>query len=638
MQRRSIVVRVAIQLQRIIPLALLASFGSISHSSEGSNTPPLLETAQTLQCAANHNSANDILKQLKASTIPDLQVPNEWIGTDHNPGIHAATFDIIIDVILGNIARFPQTTQLAESILLGWNYCAVHHSGKYFDLSVNDGQLTRTQANEDAPLQWSGFKQLGVSRNDHQRYIPKAFSNTQRTMRQQLVYNWWKIQRSQCLPHPGNGDLYYQKTLFGPSKISSKLEQKSADYPYTWPQECALQHTLEEHQIQSTESTQKKVKQIQKDGKSLPQDLNHKPVQLKSDTALPAVAQREAARAKITEQARAHIHRQTLEKQTIELEAAQMQLAEREYELAQQINNPTPATTTEPADARNESKNYTLKEPMAEPAKQVTFTTRRKPSTTYLKNLIEAEPAMAAAIDPTKQTSGENLQSTPPLSTSTAFPSGSVPPFVNQQSGFKDRKYHGISGSFALSNNQINSGNDGWSVTANFGYKPIRSNYFFARGGLTLNTNESEPTYYWGLGYNDWHTGTWAFELNHWGPLEPGDGLQLKNAVASLSYKFDSLLLKKNGLSSSFSVSGGANNAPTATLAGSWTPKANWFVRTLVTQPLEGGPTTWAYGFGYSDWREKTWALEYNNWGTNEVFDLNFRENALVTLSWKWGF
>ena len=191
-----------------------------------------------------------------------------------------------------------------------------------------------------------------------------------------------------------------------------------------------------------------------------------------------------------------------------------------------------------------------------------------------------------------------------------------------------------MSGSFALSNRRFEP--DDWSFTANISYKPIVDNYYFARTGFTWVDGEEPLSYYWGVGYNDWHPGTWAFELNNWGPLTPGDGLEIEKAIASISYKFDSPLLKKYNISTSATLSGGKHSNSALTFASSWTPKPNWFFRNLITQSLEGGPATWAYGFGYNNWRAQTWSLEYNNWGPNTLSSPNFRDNALVTLSWKW--
>lgn len=528
---------------------------------------------EALNCASDEEQALTALTTLKSNSSPEFNVPNEWIGTSKKPQLHAATFNFTIDTILGSIEKFPALTSQAESILLGWNYCSVYHNEKYFDLKLEKGQLQRTIANYSTIDNWNGFEQLGISKNGHDRYIPIAFTNTDRSMRQQLVYNWWEIQRKQCLPHPGTGELFYKKTLYGPSKISVKRHSINSIYPYKLNSGC---------------STAMPVKQA------------HTP---------PPAHQQHLIRTAIKHQIREwHFHHLSL----------------------QTLADSDPVTP-----GNDTNKPSKIVHTRAHVPKQKNIATKTNRPTTPQVFLHE-EPLLASAIDTTLGHNGENHQSTAPQSASGSFSNGSVPAFSKQPLSHSDRKYHEFSGSFAVNNKGLE---DAWSFTANLGYKPIRSSYYFARTGFTWSEDDLDsPSYYWGIGYEDWHTGTWGFELNNWGPLKPGDGLGLDKAIASVNYKFASTLLSDKNLSSSISLSSGNGARPAATLAGSWSPKPNWFVRTLFTQPLMGGATTWTYGFGYNDWNLKTWALEYNNWGRNHALDPNFKKNGLVTLSWKWGF
>ena len=212
-----------------------------------------------------------------------------------------------------------------------------------------------------------------------------------------------------------------------------------------------------------------------------------------------------------------------------------------------------------------------------------------------------------------------------------------IPPFHADSGSKSKRKYHGWSGSVSLNNRIIDVAEpENWSITTSFAYKPIRSSYYFARTGITWRDSDDPITYYWGLGYNDWHKDTWSFEINHWGPLKPGDGLDIDNAIGTVAYKFKSDFLAKNKLSSSLALSKSSGNEAAFTGMLAWAPKENWFVRTLITQSVDGGKPTWAYGFGYNNWRKNTFSLEYNNWGLNELPEDNFKENGLVTLGWKW--
>lgn len=196
---------------------------------------------------------------------------------------------------------------------------------------------------------------------------------------------------------------------------------------------------------------------------------------------------------------------------------------------------------------------------------------------------------------------------------------------------------HGFSGSFTLNNTELEFGDtDHYSLTSQLAYKPLKQSYFFARSSLTLNNSDEPLSYTWGVGYDDWHPGTWGFELNNWNPLKPGDGLDIDNAIASVSHKFGWKKLAKNNLASSLALNKSVNSDFAMTWLISWAPVDNWFVRTLLTQSLEGEGLSWAYGFGYNNWRKNTLAIEYNNWGFNKAFDTNFKNNAIVSMSYKW--
>lgn len=521
-------------------------------------------------------------------------MPDEWVGTRRTPVLHAATFDIVVHSVLQSIEKYPALTSVAESILLNWNYCSVYHDGKYFDIEVNKGRLSQKMASYDAPRQWQGLTKLGVSATGVNRYIPNAFRNTEKSLRQQVVYNWWEIQHNQCLPHPGTGKLFYKKTTFGPSKITPTKVRQNKVYPYAWNTDCSAHNTEEVKTPIGEEVVSEPNTQTNKSAPPLTLAAALPPKPTAAKKPLPEVADKKPA--------------------------APLQppipLAKKNIP---EGNHPT---------TRKDKPTVTSIKPPKTPIPLPPI-----PQVSY-----SVEPQLSAAL-PGDGSGGKNLQSTSPQSTGSSFSTGSLPPFIEKKSAFKDRKYHGFSGSFALNSKRLETAQGALSFNAGIGYKPIRSSYYFVRSGFSWTDTEVDPvTYYWGLGYNDWHTDTWAFEINNWGPLKPGDGLSLETAVASISYKFESSFLNDKNLASSFSVSGGKNTDPTATLAASWTPAPNWFIRTLVTQSLEGGDPTWAYGFGYNNWRANTFAIEYNNWGPNRAFYLNFKRYALLSLSWKWSF
>ncbi|MCH9673955.1 MAG: hypothetical protein K0U93_21135 [Gammaproteobacteria bacterium] len=197
-------------------------------------------------------------------------------------------------------------------------------------------------------------------------------------------------------------------------------------------------------------------------------------------------------------------------------------------------------------------------------------------------------------------------------------------------------KDYGFSGAFTLSNAGLDG--QGFGFTTSVSYKPIRDSYWFVRSALKLSQGDKPFTYSWGIGYDDWHPGTWAFQLNHWGPLEPGDGLDLRNAVASITHKLKWDFLSEHRLSSSITLSKKLSGAPALTWGASWNPVSKWFVRAAVTKPINGDEMSWSYGFGYANYAASSWSLEYNNWGYNRAFEPNFKDNANVSLTYRWRF
>lgn len=194
----------------------------------------------------------------------------------------------------------------------------------------------------------------------------------------------------------------------------------------------------------------------------------------------------------------------------------------------------------------------------------------------------------------------------------------------------------GFSGSISLNNRSFTVKNTSINFAAS--YKPVKDSYWFIRSGLNISQESKPLTYTWGLGYDDWHAGTWAVQLNHWGPLKPGDGLDFKNAVADVSYKFNKPWLDHYDLSSSISLSKPISKKPTLSWGWSWSPYSHWFIRSTLMKPLGENGLNWSYGFGYTRYANKSLSLEYNNWGPNELPDHNFKKNGLVSLIYRWSF
>ena len=194
----------------------------------------------------------------------------------------------------------------------------------------------------------------------------------------------------------------------------------------------------------------------------------------------------------------------------------------------------------------------------------------------------------------------------------------------------------GFSGSISVENRSFRI--EDTSLKFNVGYKPIIDSYWFVRTGLNIS-QESQPfTYSWGIGYDDWHPGTWGIQLNHWGPLSPGDGFDIENAVAEISYKLKGHWLTKNNLASTVALSSPVSGDPSLSWGWSWNPYSHWFIRSTLIKPIGTGDINWSYGFGYTRYNANSLSIEYNNWGVNDFPDHNFRENGQLSLIYRWAF
>ena len=200
------------------------------------------------------------------------------------------------------------------------------------------------------------------------------------------------------------------------------------------------------------------------------------------------------------------------------------------------------------------------------------------------------------------------------------------------------KKQIGLAGNVYLKHS-LKSGDK--AIGGSINRKLIKDSYWFARVGWNYTLEESDDpfSYSWGIGYSDWHSGTFSAQLNNWGPIKPEEGLALEKAVASFGYSVKSEFLKKNKLSLSGAINVPIEGTSSAAANLRWSPVKNWYVNTSVSQPLEGdGPPKWTYGFGYSDWRPNKINLQYSNYGPNEIPYHNYNENGTWSLSYNWKF
>lgn len=220
------------------------------------------------------------------------------------------------------------------------------------------------------------------------------------------------------------------------------------------------------------------------------------------------------------------------------------------------------------------------------------------------------------------------LPAQPPASASNFVPTPRPPP---DSLGFGGNFFYNwpVTGDASIGGSISWRYKEKWFVRAGVGYK-----YQVAQDAFS---------YSWGVGYDDWHPGTFSVQINNWGPILPVETFTstLEGAAATIAYKIDAGILKEHGMGASIGLDIPFTLDGDQGINGTWQWEVipTWFVRVGLRQGLgKEGKLTWNYGFGRSDWHPFTWSLTYNNWGPNQAFQPNFAENGIVSLSWSWAF
>lgn len=170
---------------------------------------------------------------------------------------------------------------------------------------------------------------------------------------------------------------------------------------------------------------------------------------------------------------------------------------------------------------------------------------------------------------------------------------------------------------------------------------PIKNT--FARVGLSWRwitdweeDADLEPSWSWGLGYDDWRPGTFSLQLNHWGPLRRFKKAALEGAVLSFGYKLPLPKWPARYLSMRAELSTPLTWAPSAGAGVAFKlPRAFFLSLGISKKLLEETRPTWSYVLGRSKWKAGTLAVILANYGPTRVGELNLRGLAL-TVSWSW--
>ena len=145
------------------------------------------------------------------------------------------------------------------------------------------------------------------------------------------------------------------------------------------------------------------------------------------------------------------------------------------------------------------------------------------------------------------------------------------------------------------------------------------------------------PTWSLGLGYDDWHPGTWSFQVNQWGSVVPGDGWSIvRTAAAELAYKVRLGAALGRHLGLKLALSSKLSWGPAAGVSVSVKlPRAGF---ASIGASTTGGHPTWTYVLGRSTWMPGSLSIIFANFGPNSLPRPNLIAHSALTASWSWAW
>lgn len=564
---------------RVVPQLPPLSLESARHS-------PLLKLAEDIYCARDEEALEVSLQYL---ILPDedFPFPDEYLGQKNFPELKAGTLDALVHSLAVAYEKFPEQQELLERRLLQWNFCEVVKEGQFYDLQWQQEAGLVSYPTENFPLEQKGFARWGFLANDPEdRLIPKLLSEP-RIRPRHFEYFFHKVFRQMCFPHPDHGKRYLEEdeVRFLPSLRLTAEENKALIYPYRWDPPC--------DRISVKPIASSAFYQYYLPG-TVAASQDYQPIYVVTARLPPPYEQFLALRAVIRPLPDAY----------------------ESYQPSRNLRNllPTSEVFYQP------TRDLALQPLLVAATEQFDVYEEEQPAE------LEKELNTAPGVDVTSM----------PPSNAVAAP----PPRVIAEEALseeEEEKSWGFGGGLT---HTWSASDFSPSISGALSYSIY--SYWFMRLGLTYNYLDPDKplTYGWGFGYDDWHSDTWAIQVNHWGPIEPGDGFDEDNAGLSIGYKIKSKTLKELGLAASVGIGIPLNGAQKSfSIGGGWSPAEHWSVSLGLTQSLdfESRPT-FSYTFGYSDWHPFTWSIGYANWGPNELGMANFRDKGSLSLGWSFNF
>ena len=553
------------------------------NSDTGSDSDNNLQSAtEKLYCAADKHEAAHHIRSIGNSRLLTPGLPAESAVNDQ-PLLQATTLDQVLLVLHRTAEKFPEVKNLVEETVIQWNYCSVIDNGKFYDHRQVKGKSVRTPSPHLHDNKWPGFHAFGLVpgnyNSDSFNFTTPYINTSIRTLADVQLQQRYI---AHCLPHPDDKHLYRADKRNFISRVQATHTGRRQFKPVSWNLSCDTPEPPPENQPEKQPEKQPENQLEKLTDNTVHQaapETVQKPVQ--SKPAVPELTGTETQKIPELAAAGAPPATDTTQKGS----APEPVLVE--------IESITPAISP----PGNADKTDT---PESVP---VFF------ETTEVDRDTQPQPAPVVVTAPSN---GNSIVSVNTITSK------------------------GLSGSISIENRSFRIKDT--SLKFNLGYKPVVDSYWFIRSALNVS-QESQPfTYSWGIGYDDWHPGTWAIQLNHWGPLSPGDGLDIDNAVAEISYKLKSTWLKKNNLASTIALSKPVSDDPSLSWGWSWSPRSHWFIRSTLIKPLGEGGVNWSYGFGYTRYNANSLSFEYNNWGVNDFPEHNFRKNGQLSFIYRWAF
>lgn len=593
----------------------MLSSGLAAPTPSLAENPELLNQLQALQCSDDIAIAKAVLDKLWIAHSSQYLFPDELMNANKTDSqLYAGSLDIALDVLLETLKKHPDLQPQIERTFLQWNYCDVFSDGKFYDLHIVDGKLKKTEANYQPPLDWRGFRRLGFL-SAKATYSPKLLRDS--PLGDRAFENFFhRIYRSHCFPHPDTSEMFYKKRRALPKRISKVVKApENTRYPYLWNKDC------------KTDNADIEVPLVIFKDSEEPEAITEEKKTVEIIPTVPTIVV-------ITPPVAPVVSLPTSKQEPVSVPEKEPEPSLSENLLSDELryayrdaSRYTDANTSQTNKYSKASKNKDNLQNL------LSNTHHLDPAETSIKNAFVTGPVPKlnlSVFEPKPKVA-------PPTVPSANIPSGSSAAILPTIISENPKQSSGFSGGVFLTHSL---GSHSTSVGGAINWKPIKDSYWNIRlgGSYDLNAKNDPFSYSWGFGYSDWHPGTISYQINNYGPIKPGEGLAFDKAIANIGYSVKSAKLDELNLGLSGSIDIPIKGDPALNAGLQWSPKENWFIRAGINQPLNGGNPSWSYSFGYSDWRPNKINFSYSNYGPNELFDTNFKENGTLNINYNWEF